>query len=182
MHMVDDFGELDRDGSRLVLRFRRRLQHDRMKVWRALTEPDHLAAWFPTSIDGERVAGAPLQFVFPHNEGPTIEGEMLAFDPPALMEMRWGEELLRFELHADGEGTIVDFSNTFDELGKASRDAAGWHACLDLLECEAAGRAAPWESADRWRQVHPTYVERLGPDASTIGPPVEWEQVHGSIE
>lgn len=27
----------------------------------------------------------------------------------------------------------------------------------------------------RWAEVHPGYVERLGPEASTIGPPAGWQ-------
>ena len=148
-------------------------------MWRALTEPEHLAAWFPTDIEGERAAGAGLQFVFRDGEGPTMDGEMLAFDPPSLLEMRWGDELLRFELTADGDGTVLAFTNTFEELGKAARDAAGWHARLDILAFDVDGRSAPWTANERWGQVHRSYQQRLGPDASTIGPPAASEQVYG---
>lgn len=54
------------DDGRWRLRFVRTLPHPAEKVWRALTEPAHLAHWFPSTIDGERAAGAPLRFVFPH--------------------------------------------------------------------------------------------------------------------
>jgi len=30
-------------------------------------------------------------------------------------------------------------TDTFDELGKAARDAAGWDTCLDFLEWDLAG-------------------------------------------
>ena len=53
-----ELGTLDRDGERFVLTFRRRLAHPPERVWRALTEPEHLEHWFPTTIDGERAAGA----------------------------------------------------------------------------------------------------------------------------
>ena len=57
------------------------------------------------------------------------------------------------------------------EVGKAARDAAGWHACLDILGHHLAGEKPPWSPVERWDQVHAQYVERLGPEASTIGPP-----------
>jgi uncharacterized protein YndB with AHSA1/START domain len=177
--MTDDFGELDRSGARLVLRFTRVLAHPPTKVWRALTEPEHLAAWFPTTIDGERAVGAALRFAFPNHEAPDMHGEMLAFEPPTVLELRWGDEILRFELDGDDAKTVLTFSDTFDELGKAARDAAGWHSCLDLLGFDIAEEPSPWSSADRWRQVHGEYVARLGADASTIGPPAEWEEIHG---
>jgi hypothetical protein len=92
-----------------------------------------------------------------------------------------GEDILRFELQPEGaDACVLIFSDTFDEVGRAARDGAGWHACLDLLGYEAAGERAPWSSADRWRALRGDYIERLGPDASTIGPPEGWERAHGS--
>ncbi len=67
----------------------RDLRHPREKVWRAITEPEHLDVWFPTSIDGDRAAGAPLKFVFPFPDAPVMEGTMLAYDPPSTIEFEW---------------------------------------------------------------------------------------------
>ena len=176
-------GTLERDGDHYVVTFRRRLAHPPERVWSALTEPEHLEHWFPTTIDGERVAGAHLSFAHRDVGLEPMDGKMLAFDPPTLMELRWGEDVLRFELESDGEGgTLLTLSDTIGELGKAARDGAGWHTCLaalaDFLE---AVDTAP-SSADRWRAVHPAYVERFGPEAATLGPPREWEDAHGPAE
>jgi uncharacterized protein YndB with AHSA1/START domain len=168
------YGSLERRDGRLRLRFTRRLRHPREMVWRALTEPEHLAAWFPTTIEGDRAPGARLRFAHRDNAAPPSDGTMLAFEPPSVMELRWGEDILRFELEADGEhGCVLIFTDSFDELGRAARDGAGWHACLDLFCYEAAGEHAPWSSADRWRAVRDSYIERFGADASTIGAPQE---------
>jgi uncharacterized protein YndB with AHSA1/START domain len=164
-------GRLEPRDDRWQLRFTRNLPHPPEKVWRALTEPEHLAAWFPADIQGERAAGAALRFVHRDGEGPTNVGEMIRYDPPSVLELRWGDDTLRFELQPDGSGTVLTFVNTFDELGKAARDAAGWHACLDLLGCDLDEEQPPWSPTERWQAVHASYVERLGPDASTIGPP-----------
>jgi uncharacterized protein YndB with AHSA1/START domain len=166
-------GQLEQREGRWELRFVRRLAHPPEKVWRAITEPEHLAAWFPFDIEGERKAGAPLRFVFREGEGPPFEGEMIACDPPSVMELSWDQdERVRMELEPDGDaGTVLTFVNTFDELGKAARDGAGWHACLDLLEYDLEGEQPPFESGERWGEVHGSYVERFGPEAATIGPP-----------
>jgi uncharacterized protein YndB with AHSA1/START domain len=164
-------GRLEEVAGRWQLTFTRRLSHPREKVWRAITEPDHLEAWFPTTIEGERATSAKLRFAFREGEGPTQEGEMLAYDPPSVLEFRWGdEETLRFELRPDGEGTALTFVNRFDQLGKAARDAAGWHVCLDNLARRLAGEE-PDTSSEAWQGVHAGYVESFGPDASMIGPP-----------
>jgi uncharacterized protein YndB with AHSA1/START domain len=164
-------GQLSRAHGRWQLEFTRQLPHPPEKVWRALTEPEHLAAWFPTEIEGERAAGAALRFVFRRGEGPPSDGEMLAYDPPRLLEYRWGEEVLRFELRPSADGTELAFTNTFDELGKAARDAAGWHTCLELLESDLVGAPAAADPTERWRHWHHAYLDALGPEAATIGPP-----------
>ena len=163
-----DLGTLAKQGDRWRLTFTRRLPHPPAKVWRAVTEPEHLATWFPQQIVGERRAGAALRFVTDGGDG--FDGEMLVFDPPTVMELSWGTDQLRIELAPDDTGTVLTLTDTFDDLGKAARDAAGWHECLDRLVCELDGTTPP-EMGAPWRQVHPLYVERFGPDAATIGPP-----------
>jgi uncharacterized protein YndB with AHSA1/START domain len=165
-----DLGTLETSGDgRSVLRYRCGLSHSPQKVWRALTEDGHLAAWFPTTIEGPRQAGAPLHFSFRQGEGEPFDGEMLVFEPPALMELRWADDVLRFELEPDGAGCVLHLIVTFTEHGKAARDGAGWHVCLERLESECDGTTPPADG--RWSVVHPHYVEALGPEASTIGPP-----------
>jgi hypothetical protein len=69
------YGDLDQlDDGRWQLRFTRVLSHPVEKVWRAITEPDHLAHWFPTTIEGERAAGAPLRFSFEEDQWPARDG------------------------------------------------------------------------------------------------------------
>ncbi len=163
-----DLGTLARQGDRWTLTFTRKLAHPREKVWRAVTEPEHLAAWYPQEIVGERQSGAPLRFVASNGDG--FDGQMLVFEPPSVMEFTWGTDLLRIELAEDGAGTVLTLTDTFDEVGKAARDAAGWHECLDLLAADLDSRPRPaW--GETWRRAHPVYVAALGPEAATIGPP-----------
>jgi len=181
--MTDDeeFGSLARVGDASVLRFRRRLCYAPRQVWEALTEDGHLAAWFPTSIEGERAAGAPLRFTFRQGEGDPFEGEMRIFEPPSVMELRWADDVLRFELEPDDDrGCLLSLTVTFPEQGKAARDAAGWHVCLERLGYVVEHALPPWDPSDRWREVHAGYLARLGPEASTVGPPEAWQRAHGA--
>jgi uncharacterized protein YndB with AHSA1/START domain len=177
--VTDEYGTFERIGDVSILRFRRRLEHSPELVWTALTVDEHLEAWFPTTIEGARAAGAALHFSFREGEGEPFDGQMTAFDPPSLMELRWSDDLLRFELEADGSGCLLSLTVTFPEHGKAARDAAGWHVCLEQLSFVCAAAGPPWPPAERWREVHARYVDRLGPEASAVGPPAEWERVHG---
>jgi uncharacterized protein YndB with AHSA1/START domain len=164
-------GTLERTEAGPRLRFVRGLPHPPSKVWRAITEPEHLAHWFPDTIHVERwEVGAPLRFEMPGGDG--FDGEVTAMEPEAVLEFRWGTDTIRIELAADGAaGTTLTLLDTIDELGKAARDGAGWHVCLDQLEHALEGTEPPWSTPDRWREVHPSYVDELGPEAATIGPP-----------
>lgn len=165
-----DLGTLDAAGERWTLTFTRTYPHPIELVWAAVTEPEHLAAWFPQTIVGERRAGAALRFLTGPDDEDGFDGTMLTYDPPRAIEMAWGTDTLRIELEPDGEGTRLTLIDTFDELGKAARDAAGWHECLARLAATLPG-APPLDPAAMWAAIHPVYVEALGPDASSIGPP-----------
>jgi uncharacterized protein YndB with AHSA1/START domain len=157
--------------GRWQLRFTRTLSHPQEKVWRAITEPEHLSKWFPTTIEGDRAAGARLRFSFPAGQAPPFDGEMLVFDPESVMELRWGSDVVRLELRSVAGGTELTLLDTLDEHGKAARDAAGWHVCLDSLEAALNGERESREQMDAWSDVHPHYVESFGPAAATIGTP-----------
>jgi uncharacterized protein YndB with AHSA1/START domain len=167
-------GELERCGDRWKLRFTRELAHPAEKVWRAVTEPAHLDAWFPQRIVGEWRVGAPLKFESRDGEFPAFDGEVLACEPPSLLEFRWGPDVIRFEIMPAAEpatGCTFRLFDVFGELGKAARDAAGWHTCIDFLAHHLSGTEEPWTNGERWSEVHPGYVERFGPAAATLGPP-----------
>jgi len=160
-------GQLLQTDERFRLRFSRQLAHSPEKVWRAITEPEHLEAWFPGRIVGEWVVGSKLQF---HGEYPMMDGEVLAVEEGSLLEFRWGPDTLRLEIAPQGAGCTLTLTDTFDELGKAARDAAGWHECLDRLGDHLDGTPLrPW--GDLWKEINRAYVEQFGPEASTEGPP-----------
>jgi uncharacterized protein YndB with AHSA1/START domain len=170
------YGTLEQTSDgRSRLRFVRILRHPPERVWLAITEPEQLAQWFPTTIEGELAAGASLRFSFPGGQLPAFDGEMLAYQEGRLLEFSWGTDVLRLELRPAAEGTELTLLDTLDERGKAARDGAGWHVCLDGLERSLGGVATSPQSSDAWNAVHPHYVEEFGPEAATIGPPEGFE-------
>jgi uncharacterized protein YndB with AHSA1/START domain len=162
-------GELERVGDLWELRFERRLRHSPERVWKALTDPEELKKWFPdTIVVSEWRVGARLQF---RHEGGlyAFDGEVLAYDPPRVLEIRWGTDRVRFEVEPAKDGSVLTLIDTIDQVGKAARDAAGWHVCLDRLEAALDGKPAPPD--DAWNDLNRDYVKKLGPEAATIGPP-----------
>jgi uncharacterized protein YndB with AHSA1/START domain len=169
-------GKLEQVDRGWQLRFVRELAHPPARVWQALTEPDELRSWFPDQvIIDEWKVGAKLRFEDANAGIEPFDGEVLAFQPPALLEFRWGTDTIRFEVSPRDSGSVLTLIDTIDELGKAARDGAGWHACLDALEHALDGKPAP-DMSGRWAAIHGDYVKAWGPDASTIGPPEAWNR------
>ena len=137
---MGDLGVLTAAGDDWKLTFTRRFDHPADKVWRAVTEEEHLVTWFPQKIKGEWKAGAPLRFEMEGGDG--FDGEVVEFDPPTVVEIMWGTDRLRIEVRPDGDGSVLVLTDTFAELGKAARDAAGWHECISRLETDLDGAAA----------------------------------------
>ena len=165
-------GQLERMGDRGRLTFTRSLRHAPDKVWRALTETDELKNWFPDGPPrGKFVEGEALEFGGTETDGPMFTGTVLTVDPPRVLEFLWGDDTLRFELQPDGSGTVLTFTDTFAEYGKAARDGAGWHACLDMLGHALDGTIPPGDNGSNWKDAYAGYQQRFGADASTIGPP-----------
>ena len=170
-------GRLGEQGDgRWTLRFTRHLAHPADRVWRALTESEHLGAWFPQRVVGDLLTpGADLRFEDPDGEHGSFEGQVVAVEPPLLLEIRWGTDILRFEIVPDDNTCSLLLTDTFGEVGKAARDGAGWHTCLDFLEVELDGGKPSFTTGERWKSVHHLYVEEFGPEASAVGPPPDWE-------
>ncbi len=149
--------------DRSALTFARRLDHSVERVWRAVTEPDELAHWFPSVVRGDLTTGATLTFEFPGGEMPAMQGEVLEADSPRCLAFTWGDDVLRIELEPDGEGCVLHLVVLFDDAGRAARDAAGWHVCLDRLTEHLAGASAQAPSSEatpEWRAHYEEYRRR----------------------
>lgn len=167
---TDRLGTLNQTDEGWQLRFERHLDRSPTSVWRAFVDPDLIAAWFPTSIEGDLVAGAPLRFEIKDFVADPFEGTVVEVDEPHLLCFRWGPDVLRFELAPSGSGTRLRLLVLLEVRGKAARDGAGWHECLDRLAV-ALSADGPAPEVGTWSDLQTTYAERFGPEAATIGPP-----------
>ena len=167
----DRLGTLTETGEGYQLRYVRHLDRPPSTVWRAFAEPGLVAQWFPSTIDGDLVAGSKLEFEITGMRLAPMVGEVLEADEPHHLVFTWGEDRLSFDLVAVGGGTELTLTVLLGTLGKGARDGAGWHECLDRLAYELDDREPPWKWGERWGEVHDGYVERFGPAAATVGPP-----------
>ncbi len=141
--MTDMKGPLGRvhPGDPPALEFVRRLAHPMEKVWRALTEREHLRSWMPCDIIGERREGAELRLPFwpevlEHHgfDDPGLAGIIRVWEPPQVFEWSWDTDVVRFELEPDGDHTVLTLRTWLSgkDAGTA-QTAAGYHVCLDHL-------------------------------------------------
>lgn len=157
--------------DRSALTFERRLAHSVERVWRAVSEPAELAHWFPSVVSGDLTPGGALSFAFPDGEMPTMEGRIIEFDPPRSLAFTWGDDVLRMGLEGDDEGCLLRFTVLFDDPERASRDAAGWHVCLDRLEQHLGGAAThspTSEATSDWREHYEEYQRRGLPAGAPV--------------
>ena len=130
-----------RDGA-WELHFERHLAHPPEKVWRAITESEHLEHWLPCDIVGERRAGADLTAAVlagrwstsTRSRSRSLTGRIEVWDPPHVFEWMWDADRLRFELDPDGDGTRLRFTTWIPgDEALAIDSSAGYHVCFDRL-------------------------------------------------
>jgi uncharacterized protein YndB with AHSA1/START domain len=150
-----DLGSFIELAGRPAVRFERTYAYTVERVWAAISDPDELAQWFPSSVELEPRAGGVISFTGdPHSSGQT--GVVLAFDPPRRLAYTWGRDELHFELEPlAAEQCRLVLINVLADRSAAARNAAGWDLCLaELAKLLAgqpgggphAGSATPWQS------------------------------------
>jgi uncharacterized protein YndB with AHSA1/START domain len=152
-------------GDKPVLRFERFLPRPVEEVWRAVTDPVEMRAWFPTRIEIDRwEQGATLTHHFDGSSLPPLPGTVLECVEPHRLVFTWGEDTIGFQLSPTDGGTVFVLT---EELGAATaaRNAAGWEVCLERL----VGGGAGDDWAPRFDRYRTAYEPLLG---AQEGPPV----------
>lgn len=160
--------------GRQVLRIERRFAHAPEKVWRAVIEPARLSDWYPATVTElePRVGG---RLALDYGQGWTTTAVVTAIDPPRLFAFteralaampHEGDGEIRIELRPDGDGCLMIFSQTFDDRATAAGYAAGWQACLDVLDAVLSGEPARHEDVSIER--HEFYFKAFGLDRAEV--------------
>jgi len=120
-------------GRKPVLRFERFLPRPVEDVWRAVTDPAEMQAWFPTRIEIDHwEKGATLTHHFDDAAMDPLPGRVLECSEPHRLVFTWGDDTIGFELTPVEGGTRFVLT---EEIGasRAARNAAGWEVCLERL-------------------------------------------------
>ncbi len=128
--------------GRSYVRFERYLNHTVEEVWAALTEPQHLARWFP-GIKLTPEEGGSFEIWFSEEcEGPAhLSGTVSTYKPPGVLEMG----SMRWELTPRDKGCmlvftdILAFDNSRTRAEFTNSVLGGWHKYMDMLEYSFEG-------------------------------------------
>ena len=160
--------DVRKEGDKWTLVLVRTLAHPPAKVWKALTEPEHLREWAP--FDADRNLGTVGTATLTTVGAPTpqvAETRITHADRPRLLEFNWGGQDIRWELEpAAGGGTRRTLWHNIDRRFIAM-GAAGWHICLDVLaralDGQPIGRMVGMEvmKFDGWQRLHAEYAKQF---------------------
>ncbi len=162
MTAADGGLEVRTDGKS-VLRFERRLAHPIERVWAAITDPGELIRWWGSArVELEPGGRFAMAWLNVDDEGNRAEMEatVTALDPPRLLELSGDiHGVLRFELAADGDQTVLTFTSTLDLPDEyRTKVLAGWHYHLDALAAALEGRDADLVELPGWDALHERYL------------------------
>jgi uncharacterized protein YndB with AHSA1/START domain len=159
--------EVRKEGEKWTLILVRDLRHPPAKVWKALTEPEHLREWAPFDADRSLASIGPVKLSTVGTPTPQIsETQVTRADAPNLLEYRWGDNDLRWKLEPLSDGTRLTLWHNIDR-GFISMGAAGWHICLDVLDRfvadEPIGRIVGGEAMKfDWPRLNAEYTKQFG--------------------
>jgi uncharacterized protein YndB with AHSA1/START domain len=161
-----DLGPDGEEKWRLILV--RELRHSPEKVWEALTDPAHLREWAPFDADGSlgRVGATVKLTTVAAPALRVTETTVTLADSPRVLEYKWGDFDMRWELERLDGGTRLTL---WTNIGRRfiAMGAAGWHICFDvldrLLSGTPIGRIVGGEAMNfGWQRLNTEYAKQFG--------------------
>lgn len=147
----------------------RELRYSPEKVWKAITDPAHLREWAPFDADGNLgTVGARVKLTTVAAPALWVtETTVTRADEPEVLEYKWGDFEIRWELEDIAGGTRLtlwtNIGPRFIAMG-----AAGWHICFDVLDHLLGGRpigrmvGAEAMKFGGWQRLHAEYARQFG--------------------
>jgi uncharacterized protein YndB with AHSA1/START domain len=165
---------VQKDGERWTLVVARELRHPPEKVWRAITDPEHLREWAPFDADRNMNATGPVTLTTAGLPAPQVcETTITKAEAPTLLEYTWGGNELRWQLEPSGSGTRLTLWHNINRRYIAW-GAAGWHTCFDvldqLLSGQPAGRMVGPDvmKFEGWQRLTKEYAQQFGTEAPAL--------------
>lgn len=166
--------QVQKDGERWTLVLVRELRHPPSRVWQALTDPAQLREWAPFDADRSLGSVGPVKLTTVGIPQAVVsDTSVTRADAPKLLEYRWGDNELRWQLEPLRGGTRLTLWHHLDQR-YISMGAAGWHICLDVLDRflggDPLGRIVAGEAMKfDWPRLNVEYAQQFG--IRSPGPP-----------
>jgi uncharacterized protein YndB with AHSA1/START domain len=145
------------------------LRHSPERVWQAIIDPAHLREWAPFDADGSLgTVGATVKLTTVGAPALRItETTVTRADAPSVLEYKWGDFDMRWELEALDGGTRL---RLWTNIGRPfiAMGAAGWHICFDVLDHllggTPLGRMVGPEAMkfSGWQRLNAEYSKQFG--------------------
>lgn len=168
---MNDRGEYIEFDGRPAVRFERTYPYPVERLWRAITEPEELARWFPSHVTIDVRPGGTVEFSGDPNAAPTT-GTVLVADAPHRLVYTWGGDELHFELTSTPDGTTLVFVDILEERDTAARTATGWTVCLTAFDSALAGEPVDGPHSAgamrRGRLVYEAYLAAGMPSGAAV--------------
>ncbi len=165
--------QVRKDGETWTLVVAKDLHHPPEKVWRALTEPEHLHQWAPFDASENLDSVGTVNVTWAGTSAP-IPTRITRADAPHVLEYTSAGTGMRWELEARDGGTHLTLWAVIDRRF-ISMGAAGWHIAFDVLERlldgTPIGRIAGADAMqfDGWQRLNAEYAQQFGVTLPTWG-------------
>ena len=83
-------------------------------MWRAVTTPEHLDQWFPSTVEIDLRPGGAMRFDGDTGDAGSV-GVVEIVDAPRRLVFTWETDRLTFELTPDRDGTTFILIHSFDD-------------------------------------------------------------------
>ncbi len=150
-----------------TLVFTRDLPHSPEMVWAALTQRDQLGQWAPFVPNRDLDVHGDATFTMEDgSDSEEQSADVLRAEAPSLLEYKWEDDLLLWELKPTSAGTRLTLRHTHQDRDWLPKLAAGWHLCLVVADRLLEGRPIPrivGEDAKNygWEDLSDAYAETL---------------------
>lgn len=161
--------EVINSGDQWTLVFTRDFPQTPDVVWAALTDPAQVVQWAPYRPERHLGTIGPATLIVVDGDDATeYDGTVVAASTPHVLEHRWNEDWLRWELTPHpGGGCTLTLQHTVTGPDTSAQLAAGWHMCLDvaqeMMEHRSAGPIVGRDALDHgWTELYEAYSKHLG--------------------
>jgi uncharacterized protein YndB with AHSA1/START domain len=170
--MSSDLGVITRC---YTVTFERTTRHGPARLWKAITQPDEVAAWMgaPATIDLRPGGDSIIDFA---GDDAALDGIIVRVEQERRFAYVWGRSYTEWLIEPDGDGCRYTFVETgLTDRGEHADEeglAAGWHKFLDRFADHLDGQLrddAEYEA--RWHALKPAYRAQL--DATIRAHPAE---------